>query len=200
VQDWAVVPPQPGDSHAVKFGDGATLKDFERTMELVQNKLKNNCRFFVSSNSDEAKQALLSRFPDAVALYGDLSRHRSEGLQFALIEWLLLARCDLVLNTHGSSFAVEAAMMRGRPVVGIWHGRLVHQHNLFLPFCGHLQYANHYVRTHSSNSDQTSFDYVEGTVDKRIVQGTSILVDMCDFLDNWGLEDVVCRIITHQTS
>ena len=40
---------------------------------------------------------------------GEYDRSSGEGIYFALIEWLLLARSSLILNTYGSSFAVEAA-------------------------------------------------------------------------------------------
>jgi hypothetical protein len=93
-QDWAVVPPNilPGNSAATasKFGEGASYDDFAAAMRMVQNKLsyegpvsKNHngtgtskrsvVRFFLASNSPEAKQSLLNLFPNSVFVSGDYS-------------------------------------------------------------------------------------------------------------------------------
>ena len=37
------------------------------------------------------------------------NRNSLQGILFALVEWLMLSECALLINTYGSSFAVEAA-------------------------------------------------------------------------------------------
>ena len=111
-------------------------------------------RFFVASNSPEAKRHFLSSFKETVSVDGDYSRHSTlhlisshlsclpspltlisillhlpplisnsnsdfyrlfraspQGISFALVEWLLLSESALLLNTYGSTFAVEAAQV-----------------------------------------------------------------------------------------
>jgi hypothetical protein len=48
---------------------------------------------------------------------GDYQRNSVEGMHFALLEWLLLSECALIVNTYGSTFAVEAAQRFLRPIV-----------------------------------------------------------------------------------
>lgn len=57
----------------------------------------------------------LSVFPDSIvsvevspdASAGLYSRSSKDGIILALIEWLVLAECSLILHTYGSSFAME---------------------------------------------------------------------------------------------
>ena len=57
---------------------------------------------------------------------GDYGRSSTEGIHFALLEWLLLSECSIIINTYGSSFAVEAAQRYLRPIVVITYlGRRV---------------------------------------------------------------------------
>lgn len=202
LQDWAVVPPAPGVSaEAGTFGEGAGIEDFISIMTNIQRACVRSCRFFVASNSQAHKQALLQAFPDAVSLSsaaneeetrkGKEERHprsTSEGMVLALIEWLLLSEAALVVNTYGSSFAVEAALRRLRPVAGVWQGQLLLHSSLHLPFCGHMQFAQ------AALDSPVRFSYREGTVDGRAVEGSLLAMQPCDLLQNWGLHDVMCKI------
>ena len=119
VQDWEVVPPYDDTSTEAKpFGDGAGLQDFEEVMHSMEYHFnregkndirgKKKLRFFIASNTDAAKDYLLEKFADAISLRGgDYNRDSNEGIRFALLEWLLLSECALIINTYGSSFAVE---------------------------------------------------------------------------------------------
>lgn len=115
VQDWEVVPPFDDTKSARKFGDGATFDVFEQVMASMTSYFSNrsesgvnSLRFFVASNLDDAKERLLQNFPNSISLRGgDYARHTREGIHFALVEWLLLSECALIINTYGSSFAVE---------------------------------------------------------------------------------------------
>jgi hypothetical protein len=144
--DWEVVPPTRGATAAVRFGDGASVEDFTRLMAKIRfhftvrvgESNDTNVRFFIASNSAEAKRQLLETFPDAITLpdafmanesgsFGrqneqydkkyDYSRSTKDGMLHALVDWLLLAESALVINTYGSSFAEEVGALLVCPSV-----------------------------------------------------------------------------------
>lgn len=207
VQDWAVVPPLTGaiSPRATKFGEGATVSHFEGVMRLVQNKLSYSIsddtadnagqgqskkrtvvRFFIASNDDASKKQLLAHFPDSVFLSGEYSRSSADGIELALMEWLILSESALIINTYGSSFAVEASQRKMKPIVGIWEGMLVHHTSPSLPYCGHLQFA----KLHATNRQEMR--YTEGTHDEREITTVAIPLAPCPQLREWGFtEDVL---------
>jgi hypothetical protein len=148
--------------------------------------LRNNVRFYVASNSDAAKERFLGVFPDAVTLSGGDSggRSHSDGMRLAVVEWLLLARCSLIINTYGSSFAAEAAAVNMRPIVGIWGGHAVLYNDVQLPYCGNLQF----VRNYGQQGDDVH--YSENTADNRVVAAKQIQLRHCDRLQYWGLNEI----------
>ena len=102
LQDWAVVPPLMGDDEAKGFGQGSSLAHFADTMAAIRDKFsytdqregvtRHAVRFFVASNQESCKTALLDMFPgQALSISGDYRRDTSKGIQFALLEWLILA-------------------------------------------------------------------------------------------------------------
>ena len=101
LQDWAVVPPLMGDDEAKGFGQGSSLAHFADTMAAIRDKFtytdgegatRHAVRFFVASNQESCKTALLDTFPgQALSISGDYRRDSSDGIQFALLEWLILA-------------------------------------------------------------------------------------------------------------
>jgi len=102
LQDWAVVPPLMGDDEAKGFGQGSSLAHFADTMAAIRDKFsytdqregvtRHAVRFFVASNQESCKTALLDMFPgQALSISGDYRRDSSKGIQFALLEWLILA-------------------------------------------------------------------------------------------------------------
>jgi hypothetical protein len=132
-QDWAVVPPLLGDPTDKVFGQGATVQDFVTHMRRIAQSVgaerqqqreteisttgpegpqtrSKQVRFFIASNSDQAKQELAQHFPSAIFLGGEHRRDTVQGMQLALVEWLLLSRCALLLHTYGSTFAEQAAL------------------------------------------------------------------------------------------
>ena len=180
-QDWEVVPPFGEDMKALPFGVGATLQDFQNIMTKIQQSFsikkdkdssststsnKNVTefsRFFIASNSAEAKLYFLSIFKNSITVNGDYNRSSKDGIFFALVEWLLLSESALILNTYGSSFAAEAAQVNMRLLVGIWGGRPVYHTDVRLPYCGHMLYMKEY------SQDTVDTSYTEGTIDKRKV-------------------------------
>ena len=204
--DWNVVPPV-GSDHAGRFGDGASFETFENIMGVLHNHfhnksvqlqrrglygggptqpLRNNIRFYVASNSESVKERFLRVFPDAVTLSssGTGGRGAPDGMKLAVVEWLLLARCALIINTYGSSFAAEASQVNMRPIVGIWGGYSVLYNDVQLPFCGNLQFVRNY-------GDQgNDVQYSENTVDNRVIAAKQIQLRYCDRLEHWGLRDV----------
>jgi hypothetical protein len=171
--DWEVVPPSASSDKAVPFGVGAGVEDFDRIMEGIKNAFTyanpttgesvTNVRFFVASNSPDAKEHFISKFADTVVISGDYSRDSTDGVFFAFIEWLLLSECSLVINTYGSSFAVEAAQVHMKPIVGIWGGLTVLHSDILLPHCGHMLYMKEFTNL------GVDVSYSEGTIDNRKV-------------------------------
>jgi len=187
-QDWAVVPPfQYGDDQltAVNFGVGATTEHFIDYLSRIAAKMSTQVRFFVASNSPDAKKLILAHFPDTVIINGDYRRDSLEGVQFALVEWLILSEAALVLNTYGSSFAVEASQVHQRPLAGIYAGRILHTHNPYLPFCGHLLYLKTYAQ---QGQEEVYIEKQHGASFQRPITGKHIWMQPCDYLKDWGLE------------
>lgn len=129
-QDWRVVPPMSKGTEALEFGDGAGIVEFDRVMKMVDNALSNNAhsetddtsshqtstaklhKFFLASNSKIIKDYFAARFENMISIATpNYARNSTEGMFFAFLEWLLLSEADLVINTYGSTFAVEAAMV-----------------------------------------------------------------------------------------
>jgi len=193
-QDWAVVPPldsQLADNRrAVNFGVGATVEDFIYYMRQIQAALPQQVRFFVASNDKESKDEILRNFlsADAIVVNGEYGRDSTQGMAFALIEWLLLSEAALVINTHGSSFAVEASQRYQRPLVGIYNGRLLHLYNIFLPFCSHLLF----LKTYGRQGQEEIYIEDDGASFKREIVGKHVLMQPCNFLEEWGLGEVYC--------
>jgi hypothetical protein len=173
VQDWEVVPPAGESAFAQRFGEGASVEDFTGVMTTVQrhfgctNTSDTSCpvRFFIASNGLDQKNALLNAFPDSISIQCDLDRNTFNGMQCAFIEWLIIARASLILHTYGSSYAEEASQLYMRPLISIWNKVLVHHRNVYLPYCGVMQYAK-YFSPHAK-----SYTFQEGTHDKRQVSG-----------------------------
>jgi hypothetical protein len=200
--DWEVVPPlgntadgQPRS--ASKFGEGLTLNDFVDVMRKIEAKLsyKSNGqithfhKFYIASNSVTVKETMLQIFPSAVSLNSDdYSRQTTTGVFFAFIEWLLIAQSSLIINTHGSSFAVEAATINMRPVVGLWSGVLVHHTNSQLPYCGHFQFMKAY------GQQGWNTVYHEGTYDNRKIDAKVFSLKRCSLFEEWGLSEVYCSV------
>lgn len=210
--DWRVVPPfarktdeQESSSNkqqnqpiktAMSFDEGATVDDFKRVMDGVENKfsLRNKNgevtrrfhRFYLASNSEAVKQHFLSQFPDILTISGDYERHTPSGMYFALIEWLLLSRAALVINTYGSSYGAVAASVHQVPVVGIWGDVNIHHSNPLLPYCGIMQF----IKAYGNQGYQEQ--YLETTVDNRIVNGRVIPLVSCNHLQEWGISDMYC--------
>jgi hypothetical protein len=172
--DWAVIPPRDGTpNQAREFGDGASVIDFAKAMKEIEtffsyknyhNETISLAKFFIASNNEIEKSKLLDLFPDAVTIASsNLSRNSIEGMKLAFIEWLILSSTSLIINTYGSSFAVEASYRSTNPIIGIFDTFLVHHDHSNLPHCGVMQFAKYY----SKHAEPVTF--VEGTTDNRKV-------------------------------
>jgi hypothetical protein len=217
-------PPDSNDnsspsSSAQRFGVGANVKEFASIMYDIENKFKSTfakddlalpkfevgnkvtdgdllspIRFFIASNSDNIKDQILSQFPDAMALTGPVSRDLPDGVQFALIEWLLLSRSQLVLHTYGSSFAEEAAAVRAVPLVGIWEGYPILHHYIPLPFCGHQQYMRAYAKQgwHGSFTEPGSKNSKKADDGRAVSSVSFVVIDCVNHLTDWGINGLLC--------
>jgi hypothetical protein len=193
VQDWEIVPPLTSSTHAKAFGDGAPVEVFTSFMQAIQNHFTTtttkttlinnninnnkennitilNSNFFIASNNEMIKKQLLDLFPTSVTIISDndqsSSRTTLNGIKLAVIEFLLLSKTSLIINTYGSTFAVEAASLGNVPIASIWEGIVIHHSNVFLPFCGHTRFA---IRFGDKNDVNGETLYTEGTFDKRQV-------------------------------
>lgn len=213
--DWNVVPPLHS-AEAEKFGEGATLSDFLSIMTEINNfharnvmkynqftilhqgenrennpTLRAEYRFFVASNNESVKAELHSHFPDSIALRTSeatlATRGTPDAIQTAVVEWLLLSNSALLVNTHGSSFALEAAQVHGTPIVGIWNGHRLYQADMKMAYCGHLQFMRKYM------SGVGTRRYME-TGSNREVDGIQFEFAPCDMLKHMGLDDVLCAV------
>jgi hypothetical protein len=134
--DWEIIPSLKSQ-YAQSFGYGATLEDFVGVMKEIENHFRfsgtagdsddtNNStnqtliRFFIASNDFLLKKEILKLFPTAVSLSSEISRESPAGIQHALAEWLILSQCSLILNTYGSSFALEASYYGKKPLASLW--------------------------------------------------------------------------------
>jgi hypothetical protein len=160
--DWEIIPSLKSQ-YAQSFGYGATLEDFVRVMKEIENHFRfsgttagvsddtNNrtnqttlIRFFIASNDFLIKREILKVFPTAISLSSEISRESLAGIQHALAEWLIISQCALILNTYGSSFALEASFYGKKPLASLWENRLVFMENSVLHYCGMLQFATYY--------------------------------------------------------
>lgn len=195
--DWEVVPPHDGSSTATRFGEGATVDDFVGIMTMIESKFstmdergdyRRRHRFFIASNNVEVKKNFLTRFPDSVTLSAaDFSRTSSEGMFSALVDWMLLSRSSIIINTYGSSFAAEAAAVKQLILVSIWGGHYIHHSDVRLPFCGHPQFARAYSRQAAA-----SMNYTEGTTGRRTLYGKTVTLKTSQHLMGWGIPEVYC--------
>ena len=193
IHDWNVVPPDRTSEEAAPFGYGATLYDFENVMKSIDNKLRlhNNAtqhKFFLASNNPEFKEYLLSKFVNIVTLKSEsYSRNTSEGIYHAFLEFLMLSRSDFIVNTYGSTFAVEASSVFMKPLASIFHSKVVVNRNVFLPFCSHMAF----IKSYSTQGESGTF--VEGTIDQRRVESKTIYLTSCGIFSEWGLNEVYCN-------
>ncbi len=203
--DWSVVPPSgpntqdssQNQSSAMKFGEGASIEEFKIILDQIDTKFTSkdikHHRYFIASNNQNIKNEMLKLYPDSIILSGDYSRSHNEGIKFALVEWLLLSHSDLVINTYGSSFAVEAASRYLKPIIGIWDSHAIYYNDIRLPYCGHMQY----MKTHSSQGIAQT--YKEGTFDNREVKGKIFSLKSSNILSNWGIHQVYTTRSDHDS-
>jgi hypothetical protein len=188
--DWNIVPPTGDSQSAEAFGESATLNDFISVMSGIDEKFtssdkrgqtRKTAKFYIASNDEGVKESVLNTFPNTIALHGNHNRNNNDGIQFALVEWYVLAHSALVLHTHTSSFAEEAAAVYERPLLAIWGHAVLHKNNPLLPQCGHMQYMNAYA------TDFSSARFTEGTVDNRVVDTKVFALKEVDMFKGWGV-------------
>ena len=86
---------------------------FEAAMRL--SSLRSGTRFFLATDDPAAQRRIVARFGARVVTYPKTSLDRSDrqSIRDALVDWLLLSRCDRMLATPLSSFSEEAAVKGG---------------------------------------------------------------------------------------
>lgn len=192
--DWEIVPPRNGLHKASAFGDGASVEDFKSILNQIKtqftievnDKPLTNCRFLIASNSESIKKYFLHEFPGSIAISGEQKRESRDGITLALLEFLLLSKSALIINTYGSSFAVEAAAIHMRPLVGLWDSQLLYYNDIRLPYGGHIHFA-------VASGLGEKYSYHEGTFENREVEGYQLRMDNCHgLLSDFGLNNIYC--------
>jgi hypothetical protein len=69
-------------------------------------------KFLLLSNSIKIKEHFSEKYPDMITIYNHNNFLRDdEGMKAALIEWYLMANCNLIWGSHSSSFSTEACFL-----------------------------------------------------------------------------------------
>lgn len=126
----------------------------------------------------------------------DSYRNTTNGMQLAMLEWLLLSHSSLLINPFGSSFANEASYVYSIPLISIWYGNPIVQADSRLPYCGHFQFIR------EIGQQGVKHEYREGSQTgnrQRDVAGWKILLKDCgSHLRDWGMVDedmgLVCTV------
>jgi hypothetical protein len=199
IQDWKVVPPLNGNK-ALEFGDGASLEDFDNIMTNINNKLSHyntstnlleepRHKFYLASNDHNIKSYFVGKYSNIVSIGNSINdRNDPSSIKHALIDWLILSKSDLIINTYGSSFASEASQVHMTPNVGIWGSKIIHHTDTRLPYCGHMQF----MKAYNTNGQPSS--YTEGTHDNREIKGVIVPLGICHHLIDWGVGEVYCAV------
>lgn len=146
-------------------------------------------RFYLISNDDDTKAQLLEYVPGGsvfVAKLHDYSRSSVEGIQCALVEFLLMARSQLIIQTYGSSFSLEAAAVGDIPLASITSEGIVFRDTRTHQYCGDPLLAKSHLLDDHSLPEAVVY---EGTFDRRAVSVKFTMLYPCKDLQNWGLED-----------
>ena len=85
---------------------------FVRTMRDILRK-NSKTKFFLATDDKNEEQLVGNNLEDAVIVYGKKAMRRStvEGMQDALIDWLLLSRTSRIIGSYRSSFNEEASII-----------------------------------------------------------------------------------------
>lgn len=163
--DWAVVAPMNSSAPALRFDEASPLEAFVAVMQQI-SAVHPTTRFFVASNSHEAKRELQIRLGHeaiitvdtvngpATSAHGD--RSSETGMILAAAEFFLLSACAYVVHSRGSSFAREAGAVHMRPVIDLAVGddrtvlAVLMQHTA-LPQCGMHEYIRALPAPHPSS-------------------------------------------------
>lgn len=206
--DWPMVM-VPGKADAQVLGDGVTVEHFvsimhriyrhfgfstSRGIPEVVNKSdssilpeKSRVSFFVTSNSRDVKGKVLNYINGDSAFQieiEDYSRSTIVGVQSALVEFLLLARANLVIHTYGSSFSLEAAALGELPVASVLSHAVFYRDSRVHQYCGDTLIARSQLWNDTTLPEETAY---EGTYDNRAVRVKYTMVHKCDDMRNWGI-------------
>mmetsp|Transcript_24691 Transcript_24691/g.36396 ORF Transcript_24691/g.36396 Transcript_24691/m.36396 type:complete len:477 (-) Transcript_24691:265-1695(-) len=216
--DWAVVTPAMCSSdekciaRALRFDESTPLAVVISSMQEIQEKHP-SVRFFLASNSEPAKRAVVSHFSPgrvlAMEVVTELASRRdlADAVRLALVDLIVLGNCDLILHSRGSSFAQEAAYMHHSsppPVVDLsvvnWGGEEIGIGVLtvykMLPFCGLHDYLNAASRESANDKARSLLCYSESdSADSngRVVCSYKTEVSLCEGARRkWGLRALYC--------
>jgi hypothetical protein len=80
-----------------------------------------NTLFFLATDDAREQHIIMERFPRQVVVYNktNVSRGTIEGMQDALIDWLLLSRTSQIIKSYWSAFSDEAAAVHQIEITNI---------------------------------------------------------------------------------
>lgn len=157
--------------------------------DVKQLPLKSRVRFYLISNDDDTKAQLLEYVPGGNVFFAklhDYSRSSVEGIQCALIDFLLIARSQLIIQTYGSSFSLEAAAIGDIPLASITSEGIVYRDTRTHQYCGDPLLAKSHLLDDHTLPEAVVY---EGTYDRRAVSVKFTMLYPCQDLQNWGLVD-----------
>ncbi len=97
----------------LRRGSANKIKNMVETA-LKEVKGEKYDHLFIASDEPEVVEGLLSQLPNSFSYSaGGSSRHSTEGMITALVDWWLLGRCNKIIYSKVSSFGEEAAVRAG---------------------------------------------------------------------------------------
>lgn len=96
------------------FSECSPLNDFVRTARLIRRKDPDR-PFLLCSNTSKAHDALVGMGGVIYRDGADRARNSREGILHALVDLVMMSRCDMVIGTTMSSFSDEACFFRMIP-------------------------------------------------------------------------------------
>lgn len=92
------------------FNKESPIEQFTKMLDIITKNTK--CNIYLSSNSLEITELFKKKY-DRVISYTDVkkvtyTRDAVDGIKHAIIQMLILSKCDLIVGTFHSSFSDEA--------------------------------------------------------------------------------------------
>lgn len=132
---------------AQTFDAVAPLPLFVQVMSALLRHIP-TVHFFVASNYEGAKGELVGMFgahrASSIDNRGFSNRSSVDGVKRALVDFIVLGHCALVVHGFGSSFGEEAAAIHLVPTLRLRIGGHIYGADVSFPFCNNAIFENGY--------------------------------------------------------